>query len=84
MKVWTWSDAIGAGVTKGLKKLYMTTTFINKSTARKAFSGEMQKSANRFFRGATSKSKNFKATELPGGQRLEFFSPAQNVGYGKR
>ena len=41
--------------------------------------------ANRFFRGATSKSTGFKITELEEGARLlEFFSPARNPGYGKR
>lgn len=56
----------------------------SKAKARSAFEGDLGTAANRFFRGATSKSTNFQATELAGGgQRFEFFSPANNPGYGK-
>ncbi len=59
--------------------------FSSRNEARYAFEGYLQQAANRFFRGATAKSINFKATPLPGsGYRLEFFSPANNPGYGKR
>ncbi len=59
--------------------------FPDKTTARGALSGDQQAAANRFFKGATSKSGNFKATDLEGGgKRLEFFSPANNPGFGKR
>ena len=45
----------------------------------------MNAAANRFFRDATSKSRDFKATEIgDGGYKLEFFSPANNPGYGKQ
>jgi len=61
------------------------TRFAEKAAARQAFSGEMRTAANRFFRGATSKSRDFKALDISNGaKRLEFFSPARNVGYGKR
>ena len=58
--------------------------FAGKAEARQAFSGAQQHAANRFFRDATAKSTNFRATDLDGGQRLEFFSPANTPGYGKR
>ena len=58
--------------------------FASKAEARSAFDGQVGTAANRFFRGATSKSTDFQATELQGGgQRFEFFSPANNPGYGK-
>ena len=48
-------------------------------------SGPQQGAANRFFRGATGKSTDFRVTSLGGGrERLEYFSPANNPGYGKR
>lgn len=47
--------------------------------------GDVGDAANRFFRGATPKSTNFGITSLADGvRRLEFFSPANNPGYGKR
>ncbi len=59
--------------------------FADKAATRQAFSGAQQQAANRFFRGAMAKSTSFKATDLGGGkQRLEFFSPANTPGYGKR
>jgi len=59
--------------------------FSSRNEARYAFEGSQQRAANRFCRGATAKSIGFKATPLPGGgYRLEFFSPANNPGYGKR
>lgn len=58
--------------------------FDSKAAAREGFEGDVRSSADRFFRGATSKSQDFKATELGnGGYRLEFFSSANNPGYGK-
>jgi hypothetical protein len=61
-----------------------TREFDSKQTARESFEGEIRSAANRFFRGATSKSQDFRATELEhGGYRFEFFSPANNPGYGK-
>jgi hypothetical protein len=43
------------------------------------------KGIKKFFRGSTSKSRDFKVTELPNScKRLEFFTPARNKGYGKR
>lgn len=60
-------------------------TFPNKASARQALSGPQQEAANRFFRGATGKSQNFRITDLSNGaKQLEFFSPAKNPGYGKR
>jgi hypothetical protein len=58
--------------------------FGSRAAAREGLSGEAGTAANRFFRGATSKSQDFQAQELPGGgYRLQFFSPANNPGYGK-
>ena len=58
--------------------------FGSRAAAREGLSGEAGTAANCFFRGATSKSQDFQAQELPGGgYRLQFFSPANNPGYGK-
>ncbi|HSY15740.1 MAG TPA: hypothetical protein VK816_07125 [Jatrophihabitantaceae bacterium] len=44
----------------------------------------MQQASNRFFRDATSKSQDFQIGKLDdGGYRMQFFSPANNPGYGK-
>lgn len=83
----------GKGIATGIKRLWRllskvgvrVTHFASKAAARKAFSGDLQKAANRFFRDATSKSENFKALDISGGgKQLEFFTPAKNAGYGKR
>jgi hypothetical protein len=61
------------------------TEYPNKASARLALDGAQREAANRFFRGATSKSRNFKVTETANGRvQLEFFSPARTEGYGKR
>lgn len=61
-----------------------TLSFGSRAAAREGLPGDLAAAGNRFFRGATSKSQDFKATGLPdGGYRLEFFSPANNPGYGK-
>lgn len=58
--------------------------FGSKAAARQGLPEETRAAANRFFRGATSKSQDFQAQELSGGgYRLQFFSPANNPGYGK-
>lgn len=60
-------------------------SFPSKNEARKAFGGKLGNAANRFFRDATSKSRDFKISNLSkGGKRFEFFSPAKNKGYGKK
>jgi hypothetical protein len=60
------------------------TSFADKTAARQAFGGEMRSAANRFFRDATSKSKDFQVRDLGnGGYRMQFFSTANNPGYGK-
>jgi hypothetical protein len=62
-----------------------TKVFATREAARRGFSGLLGAAANRFFRGATSKSINFEATCLENGVwRFEYFSPANNPGYGKR
>jgi hypothetical protein len=61
------------------------TEFPDKPAARRALSGPQQQATNRFFRGATSKSRDFKITDLGNGSyRLEFFSPSRNPDFGKR
>lgn len=61
-----------------------TLSFGSRAAAREGLPGDLAAAGNRFFRGATSKSHDFKATRLPdGGYRMEFFSPANNPGYGK-
>jgi hypothetical protein len=73
-------DAVSRPVRDGLR----TTEYQDRAAARQALSGAQRQAANRFFKGATGKSVNFRSTELPnGGQRLEFFSPADTPGYGK-
>jgi hypothetical protein len=58
--------------------------FGSKAAARSALEGDVGAAANRFFRGATSKSQDFKISEFANGERrFEFFSPAENAGYGK-
>lgn len=58
--------------------------FGSKAAARQGLEGDAGTAANRFFRDATSKSQDFQAQELSGGgYRVQFFSPANNPGYGK-
>jgi hypothetical protein len=75
-EVLTAAEDGGSGVTK----------FANRAAARQAFSDNppMQTAANKFFRGATGKSQDFQVADLGNGQyKLQFFSPANNPGYGK-
>jgi hypothetical protein len=59
-------------------------TFADKASARTGLPAPMRPMSNRFFRGATAKSQDFKITQLVGGgHRMEFFTPAENAGYGK-
>lgn len=61
-----------------------TLNFGSRAAAREGLPGDLAAVGNRFFRGATSKSQDFQAIGLPGGgYRLQFFSPANNPGYGK-
>lgn len=58
--------------------------FVDKTAARSGLPGELSAVSNRFFRDATAKSRDFKIARLTGGKyRMEFFSPANNAGYGK-
>jgi hypothetical protein len=58
--------------------------FADKAGARAGLEGDLRPACNRFFKGATGKSKDFRIVEQDGGRfRLEFFSPAENPGYGK-
>ena len=80
-------EQVGALVREQVESLKFgkITRFAGKTSARQAFSGEMRAAANRFFRGATTKSTDFKALDIAnGGKRLEYFSRARNAGYGKR
>ena len=62
-----------------------TTDFPDREAARRALIGPQGQAANRFFRGATSKSVNFRIAPVSDDVlRLEYFSPARNPGYGKR
>ncbi|MFD7073104.1 hypothetical protein ACFV9G_02745 [Nocardioides sp. NPDC059952] len=61
-----------------------TLRFGSRAAAREGLPGDLAGVGNRFFRGATAKSQDFQAVGLPGGgYRLQFFSPANNPGYGK-
>ncbi|WP_162259427.1 RHS repeat-associated core domain-containing protein [Phycicoccus sp. Soil803] len=58
--------------------------FGSRAAARQGISGDASAAVNRFFRGSTAKSQDFRVTEMAsGGYRLQFFSPARNPGYGK-
>lgn len=60
------------------------TIYADKAAARAALSGDLRVAANRFFRDATSKCRDFRITQLSDGRyRMEFFAPANNPGYGK-
>jgi hypothetical protein len=60
-------------------------TYETKAEARSALIGDAGSQANKFFKGATSKSIEFKIAPARenGGYRLSFYSPANNPGYGK-
>jgi hypothetical protein len=59
-------------------------SFGSRAAAREGLPGDLAGAGNRFFRGATSKSQDFQAVELPGGgYRMQFSSPANNPGYSK-
>lgn len=67
-----------------ISEIQQVQSFLDKFSARMVLVGEQQKSANKFFKGATSKSREFKIIDLGlGKKQLEFFSPANNSGYGK-
>lgn len=58
--------------------------YADRVSARNGLPGELREASNRFFRKATSKSTDFRITGFgDGGFRMEFFSPADNPGYGK-
>ena len=58
--------------------------FGSRAAAREGLPGDLAGAGNRFFHGATSKSQDFQAVELPGGgYRMQFTSPANNPGYSK-
>ncbi|HZC69861.1 MAG TPA: hypothetical protein VE442_04125 [Jatrophihabitans sp.] len=58
--------------------------FADKAAARQGLEGDLQPVANRFYRGATSKSRDFQLINLADGNlRMQYFSPANNPGYGK-
>jgi hypothetical protein len=60
-------------------------TYPDRDSARRALTGALREAANRFFRGATSKSTDFFVSALRGGgYRFAFFTPARTPGYGKR
>jgi len=69
------ADAAGSGLFLG-----------GKAAARQFFDDPaMRQAANKFFSGASSKSTDYAITYLGNGEHaLEFFSPADSVGYGKR
>jgi RHS repeat-associated protein len=59
--------------------------FTTRNEARQALTGDVGTAANQFFRGATSKSTDFRIVDMEGGgKRFEFFSPARTEGYGKK
>lgn len=58
--------------------------FADKAAAREGVKGPIRASARKFFGDATSKCRDFRVSRLvDGSSRLEFFAPANNVGYGK-
>jgi hypothetical protein len=74
--------AVGARIDDRLVKT--STQYETRADARGALAGDQQVAANRFFKGATGKSRDFRVTIYRSGRaRLQFFSPARNPGYGK-
>jgi hypothetical protein len=66
------------------ESLPKVTLFADREGARRGLPETLRSASNRFFRGATAKARDFRITDLPeGGYRMEFFSPAENPGYGK-
>jgi hypothetical protein len=61
-------------------------TFNSRSAARSAFmeGSDLRTAANRFFKGATGKSEQFRIVRYGDDYEFSFFSPANNPGYGKR
>jgi len=58
--------------------------FSTRAEARQALTGTLRAAANRFFRDATSKSRDFRLVQMSdGGHWFQFFTPARNRGYGK-
>jgi hypothetical protein len=58
--------------------------FASRNEARRGLDGPMRTACNQFFKDAANKGRDFKITELQDATyRLEFFSPADNAGYGK-
>lgn len=73
-----------SGAIVAAKAVPETLNFGSRAAAREGLPGDLAAVGNRFFRGATGKSQDFQAVGLPGGgYRLQFFSPADNPGYGK-
>jgi hypothetical protein len=59
-------------------------TFADKGAARASLDGDLQTACNRFFRDATAKSQDFQVMRRSNGSvQMQFFSPANNPGYGK-
>jgi len=58
--------------------------FSGRTDARNALPDDLRSVSNKFFRAATGKSTDFRSIALRNGQtRMQFFSPANNAGYGK-
>lgn len=60
-----------------------TVRYDRKDAARQALPGPAGAAANRFFRDATSLSRDFTVSEESARFHLAFFTPARNPGYGK-
>ena len=72
----------------GLERLALmeeeSVAYATRAEARQAFTGAEREAADEFFKGATGKSIDFQSTPLSGGgQMMQYFSPANNPGYGK-
>lgn len=62
-----------------------SSAYPDKAAARAGLEGDQRRAANRFFREAARNAEQFSTTPFgAGSQRLQFFSPARNAGYGKR
>lgn len=58
--------------------------FADRAEARACLPGKLRSASNRFFKGATAKSRDFRLIERNDGTyRMQFFSPADTAGYGK-
>jgi hypothetical protein len=79
-----WADDTGAIGLPGGGSPPRVFFYADREAARDGLEGDLRVASNRFFRRATAKCQAFKITRTSDGMyRMEYFAPANNVGYGK-